>query len=57
MLLLAVTGAWITAVLTVPLLRYMVPQMTFIMIFAVIAVDHFVFRRGRHTAVPETGRA
>jgi 4-amino-4-deoxy-L-arabinose transferase-like glycosyltransferase len=52
MLLLAVIGAWITSVLTVPLLRYMLPQLTFAIIFAALAVDHFVFRLGRHAASP-----
>ena len=56
-LLLAVIGAWLTTILTVPLLRYMLPQMTFVMIFAAITVDHLVFRLGRHPAVLETGRA
>ena len=53
-LLLAVIGAWLTTILTVPLLRYMIPQMTLVIIFAAITVDHLVFRLGQHAPVPET---
>ena len=47
LLLLSIVAAWLTSVVTVPLLRYMIPQMSFVLIFFAFAVDHFLFEPGR----------
>lgn len=47
LLLLSIAGAWFTTVVTVPLLRYMIPQMGFVLIFCAFACDHFLFGPAR----------
>ena len=43
LLLLSIGGAWFTTIVTVPLLRYMLPQMSFVLIFCAFACDQFLF--------------
>lgn len=43
LLLFSIAGAWVTTIVTVPLLRYMIPQMSFVLTFCAFACDRFLF--------------
>lgn len=45
LLLFSIAGAWFTTIVTVALLRYMLPQMSFVLIFCAFACDQFLFAR------------
>ncbi|HEV1995142.1 MAG TPA: glycosyltransferase family 39 protein [Candidatus Acidoferrum sp.] len=52
LLLLSIAGAWLTTVVTVPLLRYMIPQMPLVLIFFAFAFDQLLFEPRRPVRPP-----